>query len=252
MSERFEGRTLFVTGAGSGIGRATALQAGVEGGRVACADIDEKTLGETVELIREAGGAALAVVCNVMDAASVRDAMACAVAEFDGLQVLCNVAGTGGLEHTEKVSEADWNRIIGVNLSGTFFVSQAALPHLLENRRSAISNVASVAGLNGQAYSAAYCASKFGVVGLTKALAVEYSQKGLRVNCVCPGAVRTPMIGRSLPPEGADLDLLKRLALVNAFTRPEEVADALLYLASEAARSINGIAMPMDFGNSAT
>ena len=252
MSGRFEGRALFITGAGSGIGRVTAQQAAAEGARVACADIDEASLAETVELIRAADGTALATPCNVTDAASVRDAVGQAVAEFGGLQALCNVAGTGGLEHTERVSEADWNRIIGVNLTGTFFVSQAALPHLLENRRSAISNVASVAGLNGQAYSAAYCASKFGVVGLTKALAVEYSQKGLRVNCVCPGAVRTPMIGQSLPPEGADLDLLKRLALVNAFTRPEEVADALLYLASEASRSINGIAMPMDFGNSAT
>ncbi|MBW2268629.1 MAG: SDR family oxidoreductase [Deltaproteobacteria bacterium] len=251
MSGRFEGQTLFVTGAGSGIGRATALRAGAEGGHVACADIDEKALGETAELVRGAGGTALAVACNVTDATSVREALAEAVAEFGGLQVLCNVAGICGLEHTEKVREADWNRIIGVNLTGTFFVSQAALPHLLANRRSVISNVASVAGLNGQAYSAAYCASKFGVVGLTKALAVEYSQRGLRVNCVCPGAVRTPMIGQSLPPEGADPDLLKRLALVNAFTRPEEVAGALLYLASEDARSINGIAMPMDFGNNA-
>jgi NAD(P)-dependent dehydrogenase (short-subunit alcohol dehydrogenase family) len=251
MSGRFDGKALFVTGAGSGIGRATAQQAAAEGARVACADIDETTLAETVDAVRKAGGKALALACNVMDAESVRAAMARAVAEFDGLQALCNVAGTGGLEHTEKVSEADWHRIIGVNLTGTFFVSQAALPHLLKNRRSAISNVASVAGLNGQAYSAAYCASKFGVVGLTKALAVEYSQKGLRVNCVCPGAVRTPMIGQSLPPEGADLELIKRLGLVNAFTRPEEVADALLYLASETSRSINGIAMPMDFGNTA-
>lgn len=252
MSGRFDAQALFVTGAGSGIGRVTAQQAAAEGARVACADIDASSLDETVGLVREAGGTAIALTCNVTDSVSVRDAVAGAVSEFGGLQALCNVAGSGGLAHTVEVTEADWNRIIGVNLTGTFLVSQAALPHLLENKRSAISNVASVAGLNGQAYSAAYCASKFGVVGLTKALAVEYSQKGLRVNCVCPGAVRTPMIGQSLPPEGADLELVKRLALVNAFTRPEEVAGALLYLASQAARSINGIAMPMDFGNSAT
>jgi len=150
------------------------------------------------------------------------------------------------------VTEDDWNRVIAVNLTGTFFVSQAALPHLLANRRSSIVNVASVAGLNGQAYCAAYCASKFGVVGLTKALAVEYVKKGLRVNCVCPAGVKTPLMGQMAPPQDADPDLLARFGLVMKFTHPEEVAEALVYLTSKAARSINGVALPMDFGNSAT
>jgi meso-butanediol dehydrogenase/(S,S)-butanediol dehydrogenase/diacetyl reductase len=109
-----------------------------------------------------------------------------------------------------------------------------------------------VAGLNGQAYCAAYCASKWGVVGLTKALAVEYVKKGLRVNCVCPAGVKTPLMGQMAPPADADPDLLARFGLVLKFTHPEEVAEAMVYLASNAARSVNGVALPMDFGNTAT
>ena len=249
---RLEDQTVFVTGAGSGIGRATALLAASEGAAVACADIDEKTLDETVSLLEQAGGRAVGAVCNVTDMASVRAAVEGCVKTFGGLQALFNVAGTGALQHTETVTENDWNRVIGVNLTGTFFVSQAALPHLLANRRSSIVNVASVAGLNGQAYCAAYCASKFGVVGLTKALAVEYVKKGLRVNCVCPAGVKTPLMGQMAPPPDADPDLLARFGLVMKFTHPEEVAEALVHLTSNAARSINGVAMPINFGNSGT
>ena len=252
MSGRYAERSVFITGAGSGIGRATALRVAEEGGAVACADIDEGTLKETVDLVTEAGGRAVGFGCNVMERASVDAAVAGAVDALGGLHVVFNVAGTGKLGHTEQVSEADWNRTVGVNLSGTFFVCQAALPHLLANRRSAIANVASVAGLNGQAYSAAYCASKAGVVGLTKALAVEYVKRGLRVNCVCPAGVRTPLMGHFLPPEDADLELVRRFGLVNKFTHPEEVAAALAYLGSDDARSINGVALGMDFGNTAS
>jgi NAD(P)-dependent dehydrogenase (short-subunit alcohol dehydrogenase family) len=248
---RFQDRVVFVTGAGSGIGRAAVLLAAREGGAVACAEIDEAALKETVSLVESEGGRALALPCDVRDRAAVHAAVARSVEELGGLHVVFNVAGTGALAHTVDVSEADWDRTLGVNLTGTFLVSQAALPHLLAQRRSAIVNVASVAGLNGQAYSAAYCASKFGVVGLTQAMAIEFVKRGLRVNCVCPGAVKTPLMGRFLPPEDADPDLLTRLALVMKFTHPEEVAEALAYLGSDAARSVNGVALPMDFGNTA-
>ncbi len=249
---RLQDQAVFITGAGSGIGRATALLAASEGAAVGCADIDESSLAETVAMVEAAGGRALGVSCNVMDGESVRTALNGCVETFGGLHAAFNVAGTGGLAHTAEVSEADWNRILGVNLTGTFLVSQSALPHLLAQPRSTIANVASVAGLNGQAYCAAYCASKFGVVGLTKAMAVEFAKQGLRVNCVCPGAVRTPLIGRFLPPEDADPDLLARLGLIEKLTHPEEVAESLIFLASRAARSINGVALPLDFGNSAT
>jgi NAD(P)-dependent dehydrogenase (short-subunit alcohol dehydrogenase family) len=252
MTGRLPEQTVFVTGAGSGIGRATAQLAAAEGAAVVCADVDETGLRETVDAIDAAGARALGVPCNVMDPASVTAAVARGAAAFGGLNALFNVAGIGGFAHTEQVRFEDWQRILGVNLTGTFLVSQAALPHLLAQRRSAIVNVASVAGLNGQAYSAAYCASKWGVVGLTKALAVEYVKRGLRVNCVCPAGVKTPLMGKFSFPEGADMELIGRFGLVPKFTHPEEVAEALVYLGSSAARSINGIALPLDFGNSAT
>jgi NAD(P)-dependent dehydrogenase (short-subunit alcohol dehydrogenase family) len=252
MRKRFEGQPVLVTGAGSGIGRATARLAAAEGASVACADVDEQGLGETVEAIEADAGRALALHCNVTDPASVSATIGAAADALGGLHAVFNVAGIGGFAHTEDVTFEEWNRIVGVNLTGTFLVSQAALPHLLTQRRSAIANVASVAGLNGQAYSAAYCASKWGVVGLTKALAVEYVKRGLRVNCVCPAGVKTPLMGKFGFPEGADMDLIARFGLVPKFTHPEEVAEALVYLASPAARSINGVALALDFGNSAT
>ncbi|MCP5110918.1 MAG: SDR family oxidoreductase, partial [bacterium] len=193
---------------------ATCLLAAKEGAPVACVDIDEAGLRETVQRVEAAGGKAEGSICNVMDSASVREAVAGCVQRFGGLHAVFNVAGTGGMANTEELGEEEWNRILGVNLTGTFLVSQAALPHLLANEHSSITNVSSVAGLNGQAYCAAYCASKFGVVGLTKALALEYVKRGLRVNCVCPAAVQTPLMGKFGAPEGADRDLLLKLGLV--------------------------------------
>ena len=248
---RLQDRNVFITGAGSGIGRAAALLAAKQGAAVACAEIVEDALAETVALIENEGGRALGLPCNVTDGEGVRRAVGRAAEELGGLHVLFNVAGMGSMKHTLEVSEDEWNRVLSVNLTGTFLVCQAALPHLLEQRRSAIVNVASVAGLNGQAYCAAYCASKFGVVGLTKALAIEYVKRGLRVNCVCPAGVKTPLMGKFLPPANGDPDLLARFGLVMKFTHPEEVAEALVYLASDDARSINGVALPMDFGNTA-
>ena len=124
----------------------------------------------------------------------------------------------------------------------------AVLPHLLKNEDSAIVNVASLAGLLGQAYCAAYCASKAAVVNLTRVMAVEYLKRGLRVNCVCPGAVSTPLIENFAPPENADLELIKRLSLVARSAEPEEIAQAISYLASPAAKNINGVALPLDNG----
>jgi len=249
---RYRDKTVFVTGAGSGIGRATALHTAGEGAAVVCADIDEASVKETAGLVVETGQQALAQACDVTDRASVREAMLRCGETFGGLHAVFNVAGIGGMAHTEEESEEVWNRILAVNLTGTFLVSQAALPLLLAHRHSAIVNVASVAGLNGQAYSAAYCASKAGVVGLTKAMAVEFVKRGLRVNCVCPAGVITPLMRQFAMPEGADADLVARLGLVAKLTHPEEVAEAMAYLASDGARSVNGVALAMDFGNTAS
>jgi meso-butanediol dehydrogenase/(S,S)-butanediol dehydrogenase/diacetyl reductase len=248
MRKRFEDKVVFVSGAASGIGRATAELFAEEGARVACADVDMAGLSETVATLEKGGAQAIAIDCNVADPASANAAIARCVDELAGLHVLCNVAGVLEMERTEAVTTEGWNRIIDINLSGTFHLSHAALPHLLANDAASIVNTASLAGLMGQAYSAAYCASKAGVIGLTRAMAVEFVKQGLRVNCVCPGGVPTPLISNWTPPEGADPALMARLTLAPALTGTDEVAEAIVYLASPGARSINGVSLPLDFG----
>jgi NAD(P)-dependent dehydrogenase (short-subunit alcohol dehydrogenase family) len=250
MEKRFEGRAVLVTGAASGIGRATAEVFAREGARVACADISEEKLADTVSRIEQDGGTAIALDVNIADSGAATAAVERGAAELGGLDVLANVAGILKLDHAHRLTDEDWNRVLGVNLSGTFFMSRAAIPHLLKSRGSIV-NVSSLAGLKGQAYGAAYCASKAGVVGLTRVMAVEYAKQGLRVNCVCPGGVETPLIAGFAPPEGFDADLMGRLSLVPGLIGTDEIADAIAYLASSAARSINGVALPIDFGTHA-
>ena len=244
----FQDRVALVTGAGSGIGRATAELLSRQGASVACADINLDGLDQTVSKIRESGGSAAAIECNVADSKAVDAMVQACVSEFGKLNILANVAGVLAIEHTHLTDDAVWDRVLGINLNGTFYASRAAVPHLLESDESAIVNVASLAGLMGQAYCAAYCASKAAVVNLTRVMGVEYLKRGLRVNCVCPGAVSTPLIQNFAPPENADLELIKRLSLGAQSAEPKEVAEAISYLASPSAKSINGVALPLDHG----
>lgn len=248
MTSRFEGKTALITGAASGIGRATASLLAAEGADCVLADIHEEGVEATRETIEATGARVSTVVMNVADRAACIAAVEKAVHRTGRLDVLCNVAGTGSMRHSTEVGEDEWRRIFGVNLDGPFFLSQAAIPHLTKQKKSAIVNVASVAGLIGQAYCAAYCASKAGLVSLTKTLAVEYSKTGLRVNAICPGGVSTPILASFAAPEDADPTFLGRLGLIPKITRPEEVAQSIAFLACDDARSINGVALPMDFG----
>ncbi len=250
MAGRFEGEVALLTGAAGGIGRAAAVLFGREGAKVACADIDRAGLEETCKQVEQAGGEALALSCNVAERSAVFETVGAAVDAFGGLDVLGNIAGLGSMRHSTEVSEEEWSRVMSVNLNGTFFMSQAALPHLLEGG-GCIVNIASIAGLIGQAYCAAYCASKAAVVGLTKALAVEYVKRGVRVNCICPAAVQTRILADFGAPEGADPMLLARLGLVPKVAQADEVAEAMAFLASDAAASINGVALPIDNGTAA-
>jgi meso-butanediol dehydrogenase/(S,S)-butanediol dehydrogenase/diacetyl reductase len=248
MASRFAEKTVIVTGAASGIGRATAGLLAAEGARLVLADIAEDGVEETRAQIEQAGGKATTVIANVADRSACFGLVEKAVHQTGRLDVLCNVAGMGGMKHTTDVGEDEWRRVFGVNLDGPFFLSQAAIPHLTRQKRSAIVNVASVAGLIGQAYCAAYCASKAALVSLTKTLAVEFSKTGLRANCICPGGVSTPILASFAAPEDADPDFLGRLGLIPKITKPEEVAEAIAFLACDDARSINGVSLPMDFG----
>ncbi len=244
---RFEGRTILITGAGSGIGKAAALRFGAEGGRVFCADVNAAGAEQTAAAIREAGGEAVAARCDVSDPEAVAQTVDAAAARWGGLHVLANVAGVGGFRRTTEVDFAEWSRILGVNLTGQFLTCQRAIPHLLATQ-GAIINTASVAGLKSHPYCAAYCASKGGVVMLTKALAVEYGRKGLRVNCLCPGGVETPMLSQFQLPEGVPQAALMRIAPLGRHGQPEEVAGTIAFLASDDATYINGATIVVDGG----
>lgn len=244
---RFAGKAALVTGAASGIGRAAAERLAADGARVLCADVNAAGVKETAAAIQTAGGEAVARVCDVADPAACRSAVAAALEAFGRLDVLCNVAGVGISAHATEIGIEQWQRVIAINLSGTFFTCQAAIPHLLETKGNIV-NTASAAGLMGIAYTSAYAASKGGVVMLTKALAVEYGRRDLRVNCVCPGGVDTPLAQGFLPPEDPDPFLLQRMQLVPRLAEPWEIAAAIAYLASDEARYVNGAAFSIDGG----
>jgi NAD(P)-dependent dehydrogenase (short-subunit alcohol dehydrogenase family) len=178
------------------------------------------------------------------------DAIEQCVREWDGLDVLINIAGRHQMRRTESMTVDDWADDLAVNLSGPFHLCRAALPHLLE-RGGNVVNVSSIAGVEGQAYSAGYCAAKHGLVGLTRALAVEYAADRLRVNAVCPGGMLTPQIEQFTAPENPNYDLIMRTASPRGFMQPLDVANVIAFLASDAAAAIHGAVYRVDNGKGA-
>ena len=245
---RFERKVAIITGAGSGIGRAVAQRFAREGAKLVLGDINSGGLDETAESIGDA-------MCDVID---VSHPVECAgfvertVAETGQLDILCNIAGILDFSPLADLTAERWTRTIAVNLGGAFHMSRAAMPHLID-RRGNIVNMASAAGLVGIPFNAAYCASKHGVVGLTRSLALEFANAGVRVNAVCPTGVKTPMVSAPFPP-GIDIDLVMRAAPWldgGEMCEPEDVADAVAFLASDEARRITGVAFPVDGGQTA-
>jgi meso-butanediol dehydrogenase/(S,S)-butanediol dehydrogenase/diacetyl reductase len=240
---RFEGKVVLVTGAGSGIGRATAVRFAAEGATLALGDVNAEGLRQTLALLEGAGHGTR--VYDVGQADACRAAVDAVVAQHGRLDVLCNIAGFVKPAHFTELTDEDWQRMLAVNLSGVFFMCQAAMPHLLESK-GCIVNMASSAAIVGQAYNSMYCATKGGVLLLSKALAVEYAGRGVRVNAVCPGGVMTPLSAGFRPPAGADPALLGRLSPLIESAQPEEIAAAVAYLASPEARFITGEGLVID------
>ncbi len=245
---RFAGKSVIVTGAASGIGRATALRLAAEGGRVACLDLAADAVEKVAAEIAESGGQATAVRCDVSDVEQARAAVAAAVDAFGPTDVLCNIAGIGRYYMSTEMAPTEWQRILDVNLNGTWFVAQAVLPHMLD-RGGVIINTASTSGLAAQPYQAAYCASKGGVVMLTKALALEYWDRKLRVNAVAPGGVDTPIIQDfANMPDGADMGRIMRYVSPMGFCKPEDLASLYAYVGSDEAHYMTGSVVLMDGG----
>ena len=236
--ERFEGKVAIVTGAASGIGRATVERLVVEGARVVALDVERFEAPPGV-VIRTGDVSDPATATSVVDAA---------VEAFGHLDVLANVAGILRTAHTHEHSLETWDRVLAVNLTGTFLMCRAAIPALLEAGGGAIVNTSSTAALAGHPWAAAYSASKGGVLALTKVLAVEYAKRGIRANAVCPGSIRTPITADFDFPEGADAKLVRRIMSITEPEGPEVVAAAIAYLASDDARHVNGESLRVDGG----
>jgi NAD(P)-dependent dehydrogenase (short-subunit alcohol dehydrogenase family) len=245
---RFEGRTALVTGAGSGLGRATAMRLAAEGASVACLDLVREAAAKTAAEIAAQGGAARSYQVDVADPVSVREAVAAAARDLGRPSVLVNCAGIGKFANSHEVPFEEWSRTIAVNLTGTFLMAQAVLPYLLDGGGNIV-NIASNAGLMGMPYSAAYCASKGGVIQLTKALADEYLRRRVRVNAVAPGGIATPLQDAFQQlPEGADPRALMKLRTPLGNSQPEEVAALVAFVASDEGRYMTGAVLPIDGG----
>ncbi len=242
---RFTGRKALVTGAASGIGRATALRLASEGADVVAVDVNAGLLEKLAVDADDLVGSVATLVGDVSSEDGVVAMVSTAAGRLDGLDVVANVAGVLSFSHTHEVTMDEWSRLISINLTGTFLVCREALPHLLASRGNIV-NLASTAAHAGQPWATAYVASKGGVLALTRALAVEYAAQGLRVNSISPGAIDTPITGAFHLPDGADIKLLGRVTPLGPFGTPEGIAAAIAFVASDEAAHMNGADLLID------
>ena len=247
LSRSVEGRVVIVTGAGSGMGRATAHLFADEGARVAAVDVTREGVSAVVAEIAGAGGVAKAWTVDVSDRAGVERLIAEVVTEFGGLDILVNNAGISAAGPIDSDDyEARWTRTLAVDLTAMTYTIRAALPHLRRSENPRIINIASTEGLGASPGNSAYTAAKHGVIGLTRGLAVELGREGITVNCICPGPIRTGMTERIA--EDAKSAYARRRTALGRYGAPEEVAQMTLSLALPAASFVTGVALPVDGG----
>jgi NAD(P)-dependent dehydrogenase (short-subunit alcohol dehydrogenase family) len=243
---QLSGKVALVTGASAGLGAATAKLFAERGATVFGIARDADRMAEVFADIP--GGSYSSV--DVTSAAACAQAVSDCVSQFGRLDVLANIAGFHKMRHTVSMTDDDWATDLSVNLNGPFFLCRAALPHLLETGGNIV-NVASIAGVEGEVYSAGYCAAKHGLIGLTRALAVEFTKERLRVNAICPGGMPTAQTTEFEAPENADWDLIMRIASPRGFMETDDVAKTIAFLASDDAAAVHGAVYRVDNGKGA-
>jgi len=249
MEREFEGKVALVTGAASGIGRATALALSKEGATVVVSDINDEGGEETVQLVEEQGGEASFIRADVSNAAEVEALIGGTVAAFGRLDMGINNAGIGSRwSRVADLSFADWDEVIGVNLNGVFYCMHYEIRQMLQQGGGVIVNTSSIAGLRGLANSAAYSASKHGVLGLTKSAALEYARSHIRINAVCPVFTRTPLFEEMFKINPTYEERLLHNIPMRRYGTPEDIAGAIVWLCSDASAFVTGQALPLDGG----
>jgi meso-butanediol dehydrogenase/(S,S)-butanediol dehydrogenase/diacetyl reductase len=243
----FEGKVAIVTGAASGLGRATAYAFAKAGAKLVMTDIDAGGLEQAAGVAQDLGAEVIAIAADVSDAAACGALPPSAVDGFGRLDVLCNVAGSFRFDLTGEITVETWDQIFAVNVRAPFFLMQAALPHLVKSE-GAIVNVASASAFLGHAYLAHYAASKAALVNLTKSLAMEFMHSPVRINAIAPGGINTAMTASSSLPEGIDFQLLSRYVPLRGSSEPEDLTDLILMLAGPRGRSIHGACLNADRG----
>jgi NAD(P)-dependent dehydrogenase (short-subunit alcohol dehydrogenase family) len=241
------GKVALVTGAGGGLGQAVAIALARAGADVGVVDVKEDGLRETAAQIEGLGRKALIHAADLSVAENCPAAVTATVGAFGRLDALCNVAGVLKLANSHEMPVEDWNLVMAINLTAPFLLSKAAIPHLLQSE-GAIVNVTSLAAHIGEAYAAAYCASKGGLAQLTKAMAMEYLKTPLRINAISPGGMVTPIGASFIPPAGADPELLGRYRPIRGLVEVADMADMVAYLVSPASAGFHGAVIQMDKG----
>lgn len=243
-------KIVIITGAGSGIGAATAKLFGKQGARVVVSDLNLKNAQKIAHQVKEAGGMASAVKTDVTIFEDVETLVNKTVAEFGKLDIMVNNAGIGGANQkkTAEHTHDDWHNVIAVNQTGVFYCMQVALLQMTKQGYGAIVNVASLAGLKASTNNLSYSASKFAVVGMTKSAALEYGHKNIRINAVCPGYTHSALLSQLLSSRDDMGDILKRYIPMGRFGEAEEIAEGICWLASDSSKFITGQTLTLDGG----
>jgi NAD(P)-dependent dehydrogenase (short-subunit alcohol dehydrogenase family) len=246
-----DGKVAMVTGAGSGIGRASALLLAEMGAWIAVVDIDDAKGSSTAAEIQDQNGHALALNCDVRSASDCRRAVEATIQKWGKIDILCNCAGIAIRKDIVELTEEEWDLALGVTLKGIYLLSREVVPHMVRNGGGSIINIGSGWSLKGGPKAASYCAAKGGAVNLTRAMAIDHGPHNIRVNCICPGDIDTPMLRSECAQLGEDVQSFMKEAANRPLARvgtPEDVANAVLFLASPMSTWITGTAFVVDGG----